>query len=101
MIESIKYILKQLAQEFQSLSYRQLQYKAQFKERDAHFSLMEEELKMVKERDEYNNPKKVLMHLALREMILLGNKVLELMNIINHSLGELEKKEKKILRRLG
>jgi len=29
------------------------------------------------------------MHLALGEMILLGNKTLELMNIINHPLGEL------------
>jgi len=44
------------------------------------------------------NPKKILMHLALGEMILLGNKVLELMNTINHPLGELEKKA---LRRLG
>jgi len=41
------------------------------------------------------------MHLALEKMILLGNKALELMNIINQPLGELEKKEKKALRRLG
>jgi len=46
------------------------------------------------------NKKKVLMHLALGKMILLGNKALELMTI-NHPLGELEKKEKKTLRRLG
>jgi len=31
----------------------------------------------------------------------LGNKALELINIINHRLGELEKKEKKTQRRLG
>jgi len=52
--ESIKSLLKQLAQDFQSLSYRQMQHEAQLKERDARFALMQEELKMVKERDEYN-----------------------------------------------
>jgi len=56
--ESIKSLLKQLAQDFQSLLYRQYQYEAQLKERDAHFALIEEELKMVKERDEYNKSKK-------------------------------------------
>jgi len=55
---SIKSLLKQLAQNFQSLSHRQLQHEVQLKERDAHFALMKEELKMVKERDEYNKSKK-------------------------------------------
>ena len=32
MIESIKSLLKQLAQDFQSFSYRQLQHEAQLKE---------------------------------------------------------------------
>ena len=41
------------------------------------------------------------MHLVLGEMILLGNKTLELMIIINHFLGDLEKKDQKALRRLG
>ena len=41
------------------------------------------------------------MHLALGKMILLGDKILELMTIINHPLGELEEKDKKPLRRLG
>ena len=88
--ESIKSLLKQLAQDFQSLSYRQLQYETQIKERVEHFALMKEELIVVKEKDEYNKLKKVLMHLALEEMILLGNKILELMTIINHPLGELK-----------
>jgi len=35
--ESIKSLLKQLAQDFQSLSYRQLQHETQLKEMDAHF----------------------------------------------------------------
>jgi len=52
--ESIKSLLKQLAQDFLSLSYRQLQYETQLKERDEHFALMKEELKVIKERDEYN-----------------------------------------------
>jgi len=47
------------------------------------------------------NQKEVLMHLALGQIILLGNKALELMNIINHPLGELEKKGKKTQRRIG
>jgi len=51
--KSIKSLLKQLARDFQSLSYRQLQHEAQLKERDAHFSKLEEELKVVKEKDEY------------------------------------------------
>ena len=34
MIESIKSLLKQLAQDFQSFSYRQLQHEAQLKERE-------------------------------------------------------------------
>jgi len=47
------------------------------------------------------NKKEVLMNLALGKMILLGNKALELMIIINHPLGKLEKKDKKAQRRLG
>jgi len=62
--------LKQLAQDFQSLSYRQLQHETQLKKRDEHFALMKEELKVVKERDEYNKSKKVFMHLTLGVMIL-------------------------------
>jgi len=44
------------------------------------------------------NQREVLMHLALGYIILLGNKALELMNVINHPL--VEKKEKKAQRRL-
>jgi len=51
----IKYILKQLAKDFHSL-YRQLQHEAQIKEdkneRDDHFAILEEDLKVVKEKDE-------------------------------------------------
>jgi len=43
--KSIKSLLKQLAKDFQSLSYRQLQDEAQIKEdkkeRDAHFAILE------------------------------------------------------------
>jgi len=52
--KSIKSLLKQLAKDFQSLSYRQLQHEAQLKddekERDAHFAILEEELNVVKKR---------------------------------------------------
>ena len=55
--KSIKSLLKQLAKDFQSLSHRQLQHEAQIiedkKERDAHLAMLEEELKIVKEKDEY------------------------------------------------
>jgi len=36
-----------------------LQYETQLKERDEHFALMKEELRVVKERDEYNKSKKI------------------------------------------
>jgi len=57
-MKSIKYLLKQLSRDFQSLSHRQLEHEAQLKERDAHFALMEKELKMVKERDESSHKSK-------------------------------------------
>jgi len=53
---SIKSLLKQLAKDFQSLSHRQLQHEVQIiedkKERDAHLAILEEELKIVKEKDD-------------------------------------------------
>jgi len=55
---SIKYLAKKIAQDVQALSYRQLQHEAQLKERDAQFSLMQDELKVVKERNEYTKIKK-------------------------------------------
>jgi len=61
-IKSIKALLKQLSRDFQSLSHRQLEHEAQLKERDTHFSLMEKELKMVKERDEYSHKSKKSSH---------------------------------------
>jgi len=46
--------LKQLAKDFQSLSLRQLQHETQIledkKERDAHLAVLEEELKIVREK---------------------------------------------------
>lgn len=55
--KSIKSFLKQLTKDFQSLSHRQLQHEAQIiedkKERDAHLAILEEKLKIVKEKDEY------------------------------------------------
>jgi len=51
--ESIKSLLKQLAQDFQSFSYRQLQHEAQLKESNTQFALLREDLKTVRERDEY------------------------------------------------
>ena len=55
--KSIKSLLKQLAKDFQSLSHRQIQHEAQIledkKEMDAHLAILEEELKVVKEKDEY------------------------------------------------
>ena len=96
----VKDLLKKIAQDVQALSYRQLQHETLLKERDAQFSLIQDEWKMVREM-KIPNPKRVLMHLALGVMNLLRNKALELMNTINHSLGELEKKDKKTQRRLG
>ena len=46
-IKSIKSLIKQLAKDFQSLSYRQLEHKAQIRE-----------LKMVKEKDESSKKSK-------------------------------------------
>jgi len=68
--KSIKSLLKQLARDFQSLSHRQLQHEAQIledkRERDPHLALLEEELKVVKEKDEYiNKIKRIHMHLTL------------------------------------
>jgi len=98
---SIKSLVKKIAQDVQALSYRQLQHEAQLKERDAQFALMQDELKMVKERDEYTKSKKFRMHLALGAMSHMENKVLKSINTTNHPLEELEKKGKKALERLG
>ena len=62
--KSIKSLLKQLVKDFQSLSHRQLQHEAQIiedkKESDAHLAILKEELKIVKEKDEYiRNLKKI------------------------------------------
>jgi len=55
--KSIKTLLKMLAKDFQSLSHRQMQHELQIiedkKENDAHLAILEEELKVVKEKDEY------------------------------------------------
>jgi len=56
--ESIKSILKKLAQDFQALSYRKRQHETLLKERDTQFALIQDELKMVKERNEYNKSKR-------------------------------------------
>jgi len=70
--KSTKSLLKQLAKDFQSLSLRQLQHEAQIledkKERDSHLLILEEELKLVREKDEYIRKLKkshAHMHLVL------------------------------------
>jgi len=55
---SIKSLLEKIAQDVQTLSYRQLQHETQLKERDAQFALVQDEWKMVKERDDYIKSKK-------------------------------------------
>jgi len=50
--------LKQLARDFQALSYRQLQHETLLKERDAHFAKIEEKLQLVKEKGEYTTKSK-------------------------------------------
>jgi len=55
---SIKSLLENIAQDVQELSYRQLQHEVQLKEGDAQFALIQDEWKMVKERDEYNKSKR-------------------------------------------
>jgi len=94
----LKTHLEKIAQDVQALSYRQLQHEAQLKERDAQFALMQDVLKMAK--DEYSKSKKVRIHLALGAMSM-ENKVLKSMNTTNHPLGELGRKRKKTLERLG
>ena len=66
-IKSIKTLLKQLAKDFQSFSYRQLEHEVQIKE-----------LKMTKEKDESSQESKKYthIHLVLTIMNLLGKKVL-------------------------
>jgi len=54
----LKSLLEKIAQDVQALSYRQLQHEVQLKEKDAQFSLMQDELKMVKEKNEYNKSKR-------------------------------------------
>jgi len=56
--ESIKSLSKKLVQDFQALSYRQMQHETLLKERDTQFALIQDELKMVKERDDYTKSKK-------------------------------------------
>ncbi len=41
--ESVKSLLKKIAQDVQALSYRQLQHETLLKERDAQFSLIQDE----------------------------------------------------------
>ena len=53
----LKTLLEKVAQDVQTLSYRQLQYETQLKEGDAQFALIQDEWKMVKERDESNKSK--------------------------------------------
>jgi len=64
-----KSLLKQLARDFQSLSLRQLQHEAQNleekKERDAHLGILEEELKIVREKDECIRKLKKNLHMPL------------------------------------
>ena len=50
--------MEKIAQDVQALSYRQLQHETQLKEKDAQFSLIQDEWKMVKERNEYTKSKK-------------------------------------------
>ena len=56
--ESVKSLLKKIAQDVQALSNRQLQHETLLKERDAQFALVQDEWKMVKERDDYTKSKK-------------------------------------------
>ena len=56
--ESVKYLLKKIAQDVQAFSYRQLQHETLLKEMDAQFALIQDEWKMVKERDENTKSKK-------------------------------------------
>jgi len=56
-LSSTKSILKQMARDIQSLTLRQLQHENQAmeekKERDSYLTILEEELKLVREKDEY------------------------------------------------
>ena len=54
----LKNLMEKINQDVQALSYRQLHYEAQLKERDAQFALMRDDLKMVK--DEFTKSKKSL-----------------------------------------
>jgi len=56
--KTTKTLLKQLAKDFQALSYRQMQHETQLKERDAHFAKIKEELQLVREKGEYTTKSK-------------------------------------------
>ena len=83
-VKSLKSLLKQLSKDMQSISSKQLENEAKTNE-------------LTKAKDEKSQFSKnyILMHLALNIMIILGKKVLGKMNIINNSLGELGKRDKK------
>jgi len=65
-LSSTKSRLKQMAQDIQSLTLRQIQHENQIikekKERDSHLAILEEELKLVKERDGYIRKQKKKSH---------------------------------------
>ena len=98
-----------MARDFQSLSLRQLQPEAQVleekKERDVHLAILKEELKIVREKNEYIKKLKKKKHMHHMYLVLgrvtpmLRKRVLELMNIINLHLEELEEKANQ--KRLG
>jgi len=100
--KSIKSLLKQLARDFQSLSLRQLQHEAQSledrKERDSHLAILEEKLKIVREKDEYIRKLKESSHASSsRSSDSHAEGVLELINIINLHLEELKERATKRL----
>ena len=83
-LKSLKTLLKEVSQIVQSIAYRQLESETKLNV-------------LTKPKNEKSQFSKnyILMHLALNIMIILGKKVLGKMNIINNSLGELGKRDKK------
>jgi len=95
----LKTLLEKVVQDVQALSFRQLHHEAQLKERDAQFSLMQDDLKVVK--DEVTNSKKVSHSSSFRGNESYGEQSLRINEYYQPPQEEVEEKRKKALGRLG
>jgi len=98
---SIKSLLETIAQDIQALSYTQLQHETQLKERDAQFALIQDEWKMVKERDEYTKSKRSSHASSSRGNESYGEQSLKINEYYQPPPTRVRKGKKKAQERLG